>query len=402
MDPTLVSYAGDWLHLVGRWVHLVAAIAWVGASLYFIALDHSLRSPEEDDGRGVGGEAWEIHGGGFYRIEKFRVAPPRLPSSLRWFKWEAYITGLSGFALLVLLYYVDPYVLLIDPTVADLQPWQAIGASLALLGLGWVVYDGLSGLLAHRERALAVAIVVLVVTVAWIPSLLFGPRAAYLHSGAVIGTWMVANVLFVIIPGQRELVAAKQADREPDPIPGLRGKQRSVHNNYLTLPVVFAMISQHFPFTYGHQYAWLVLLGLMAAGAAAQHALNLQHRGQSVWPAAGTAALLVAGVAVAVAPPAALAGFSAKPLTAEETAQVAQVFVARCTACHATRPTHPDFTSPPRGLVLETKEQIRASSRRIYEQVVLTRLMPLGNQTGMTEDERELIARWVRTGAPLP
>jgi len=400
MDPVLASYLGDWLHLVVRWLHIAAAIAWVGASFYFIALDHGLRAPadERDAARGVGGEAWEIHGGGFYRIEKFRVAPSALPGSLRWFRWEAYLTWLSGFGLLVLLYYVDPFQFLIDPAVRDLDPLAAVGASVLILAAGWIAYDAASRALADRPLVLATLIVALIVIVVWVSSQLFSARAAYIQAGSTMGTWMAANVLFTIIPGQRELVAAKRAGRDPDAVFGLRGKQRSIHNNYLTLPVIFAMISQHFPFTYGHAYGAALLLALMAAGAAVQHFLNVRHEGRTEWPLLWAAVGLVLVVALLGAP----ATVSAAPLTTEEVTAVRQVFTARCVACHAQRPTNVAFTAPPKGLSLESSERIRASARLIYQQVVVTRVMPLGNQTGMTEDERALIARWYRTGAPLP
>ena len=397
MDPLLTAHALDWLHLVVRWLHITAAIAWVGASFYFIALDQSL-GPAADGGAdtGVGGEAWEIHGGGFYRIEKFRVAPARLPASLRWFKWEAYLTWLSGFALMVLLYYVDPRTFLIDPQVRDLDPAVAVAASLAILGLGWVAYDRLARALPDRPLALAAAIAALVVAVVWLSTQLFSARAAYIQAGAALGTWMAANVLFTIIPGQRELVAAKTAGREPDPLPGLRGKQRSVHNNYLTLPVVLAMISQHFPFTYGHAYGAPILLALMAAGVMIQHYLNTRHAGEPepslLFGAAGVVLVIALLTAPSLAP--------AEPLTGAELAAARQVFVTRCTACHAERPTDVEFTAPPKGLVLTSAERIRANARDIYQQVVVTRVMPLGNRTGMTQEERDLISRWFRSGAP--
>lgn len=400
MDPLLLGHLGEWLHLLARWIHITAAIAWVGASFYFIALDHGLHEAahERDRARGVGGESWEIHGGGFYRIEKFRVAPERLPGSLRWFKWEAYITWLSGFALLVLLYYVDPLRFLIDPAVRDLAGWQAVAASVAMLAAGWLVYDIASAKLEDRPLVLAGVVVGLVVLTVAVSTQLFSARAAYIQTGAVLGTWMAANVLFTIIPGQRELIRAKEAEREPDAVFGLRGKQRSVHNNYLTLPVIFAMMSQHFPFTYGHAFGAAVLLALMAAGATAQHWLNLRHRGQAepalLWGAAG----IVLAVALVTGPSLA----PAQPLSADEVAAVREVFTARCVSCHADRPTNTAFTAAPKGLSLESDERIRASAQLIYQQVVLSRAMPLGNQTGMTEDERELISRWYRTGAPLP
>jgi len=283
LDLVFWTYVQDWLHLLVRWLHIVAAIAWVGASFYFIALDHSLRAPAAA-GSALAGEAWEIHGGGFYRVEKYRVAPAALPESLAWFKWEAYLTWLSGFALLVLLYYASANTYLIDPLVRPLEPWQAVAASVAMLAAGWVVYDQLAQRVGD-QRVLAVLLCVVIALVAWGSAQLFSARAAYIQTGAVIGTWMAANVFFVIIPGQRRLVEATAQRRAPDAIDGIRGKQRSVHNNYLTLPAVFAMISQHFPFTYGSDQRWLVLLALMAFGALMQHLLNVRHGGRTSVPA---------------------------------------------------------------------------------------------------------------------
>jgi uncharacterized membrane protein len=399
VDPLLASHLSDWLHLVVRWLHVTAAIAWVGASFYFIALDHSLEDAgDEHAGRGVGGESWEIHGGGFYRIEKFKVAPAQLPRSLRWFKWEAYLTWLSGFGLLVLLYYADPATFLIDPQVMKLEGWVAVAASLLVLGLGWLAYDGLSRALETRPLALALAVAALSVLVVLVCTQLFSARAAYIQAGATLGTWMAANVLFTIIPGQRELVRAMQQGRDPDPAFGIRGKQRSVHNNYLTLPVIFAMISQHFPFTYGHAYGALILLALMAAGVLVQHYLNVRHRGESEPSLLFGAAGIVAVVALLTGPSLA----PAAPLSADEVVAARQVFRARCVACHAEKPADLTFTAPPKGLSFETDERIKANARNIYQQVVVTRAMPLANKTGMTEDERDLIARWFRSGAPLP
>src|SRR5438132_404280 len=300
----LLAYAGDWLHLIVRWLHITAAIAWVGASFYFIALDQSLRPPKREgaEAEGGGGEAWEIHGGGFYRVEKYRIAPRTLPAPLAWFKWEAYTTWLTGFALMVLLYYVDPTQYLMDPNRPRFQGWELVTASLAILFFGWLAYDLLSRSLASNERGLTIAIAVLVIIIAALSGYLFSPRGAFIQVGATLGTWMAANVFFTIIPGQRALVAATAAGREPDAGPGIRGKQRSVHNNYLTLPVLFAMISQHFPFTYGNANAPWVLLGLMAAGAAAQHFLNLRYRGRSDYRVLAGAGALALGVAIAIAP----------------------------------------------------------------------------------------------------
>lgn len=403
MDPGLGLYVADWLHLVVRWLHITAAIAWIGTSFYFMALDYSMTLPKDERAarEGVGGESWEIHAGGFYRIEKFRVAPAQLPASLRWFKWEAYTTWLSGFALLVLLYYVQAETYLVDRSVADLASWQAVALSVVILGVGWLAYDALSRWLADRERLLAVVVALLVVVVVWVSGQLFSPRAAYIQAGATIGTWMVANVFFVIIPGQRELVAAKLTGREPDPLHGVRGNQRSVHNNYLTLPVLFAMISHHFPFTYGHPYGWLVLLGLMAAGAAVRHFFNLRHQGRMAWGLPIGALAIVAFVAVAVAPSLGV-GVVREPFSPAESAAVRSVITERCVTCHSVRPTYAGITAAPKGIAFETSQQIKANAPLIYQQVVATRLMPLGNVTGMTEEERQLIARWFRSGAPPP
>ena len=395
MEPAL-AYLGDWLHLVIRWAHVVAAIAWVGASFYFIALDRSLRPPADTSG-GVGGEAWEIHGGGFYRIEKFSVAPATLPERLAWFKWEAYLTWLTGFALLVLLYYLGANTYLIDPLVRPLEAWQAVGASLAILGAGWVAYDQAARRIGD-PRVLIAAICVLVALTAWGSSQLFSARAAYIQTGALIGTWMAANVFFVIIPGQRRLVAATATGRTPEAIHGIRGKQRSVHNNYLTLPAVFAMISQHFPFTYGSEQRWLVLVALMVCGALAQHALNAAHDGRKSVPALAGAFGILVLVAVGLAPLQVTGG----AMTVAEFPQVQAVVTQRCVACHSVTPTFPGTTVAPKGVLFDTPQQMKAEARRIYQMVVVSRLMPLGNVTGMTTEERELVGRWVRSGAPIP
>jgi len=394
----VLAYAGDWLHLVVRWLHVTAAIAWVGASFYFIALDQSLRAPRREgaEAEGVGGEAWEIHGGGFYRIEKYRIAPRTLPAPLAWFKWEAYTTWLTGFALMVLLYYVDPSQYLVDANRPHFQGWELVIASLAIILFGWLAYDLLARSITN-ERTLTVAIIVLTVVIAALSGYLFSPRGAFIQVGATLGTWMAANVFFVIIPGQRALVAATAAGTALDPGPGIRGKQRSVHNNYLTLPVLFAMISQHFPFTYGHDSSWVVLLAFMALGALVRHAFNLRHQGRDI---RRTLAVVVAGgvvLIVALAPQPQAAG-----LTAADFPAVQQVFAARCVTCHSSHPTNPGFSVAPKGVMFDTQAEIVANAQRAYEQVVVTKAMPLGNVTKITDAERDLIGRWVRSGAPAP
>ncbi len=298
----------------------------------------------------------------------------------------------------MLIYYLDPTTYLIDRSVADLAPWQAVGASLALLVVGWLAYDALSRVLDSRPRALAVAVALLVVATVWICGLLFSPRAAFIQAGAVLGTWMSANVLFVIIPGQRELVAAKRAGREPDPRFGLRGKQRSVHNNYLTLPVLFAMISQHFPFTYAGAYPWAVLLALMAAGAAIRHFFNLRHQGRVAWTIPAATGVGLVALAALIAPPT----LTSRPMTPEELPAVREVFTQRCVPCHSSVPSYPGFAAAPKGVLFDTTRQQQENARRAYAQAVASRNMPLGNVTGMTAAERELLGRWVISGAPAP
>ncbi len=300
----LSDYWWGWGDLLFRWLHVIAAIAWIGASFYFIALDNHLEPPRDpdDSARGVGGEAWEVHGGGFYRVEKFRVAPRRLPEPLYWFKWEAYTTWLSGFALFIVVYYSHATSYLIDPSVADLTAWEAIAISVGGIVLAWLVYDGLCRAFERDEALLAVLVFAFICASAWASWNLFAPRAAYLQVGAMIGTMMVGNVFFVIIPAHWELIRAKEAGREPDPRWNVRGKTRSVHNNYLTLPVVFAMLSGHFTFTYGHRNGWIALVALMAIGALVRHYFNLRHRGLNVWPILGLAAAGIVAIAILIRP----------------------------------------------------------------------------------------------------
>jgi uncharacterized membrane protein len=395
MDP----YANEWLQFLARWLHVVAGIAWIGASFYFIALDNHLRPPADpkDAERGVGGEAWEIHGGGFYQVLKYRLAPPRLPEPLHWFKWEAYTTWLSGFALLVVLYYVNADTYLIDKSVADLSTTAAIGISIAGLVLAWVVYDVLCRLL-RNELVLAGLLLGLTTLAAWGASELFSGRASYIQVGSMLGTMMAGNVFFVIIPAHWDLIRAKQAGREPDPAPALRAKQRSVHNNYLTLPVVFTMLSNHFPATYGHSWSWLILVALMTIGAWIRHFFNLRHAGRTVWWIPVTAALGIAAVAVVIRPDdgsgSAPAGTAAVPF-----ARAQAIVQARCVPCHSSRPTKVD--SAPQGIVFDTPEQIHAQAAVIERVAVSSRTMPLGNATGMTQAERGELGAWIRQGAKI-
>ncbi len=394
---TLDPYATDWLNLLARWLHVIAGIVWIGSSFYFIALDNHLRPPQDERDReaGVGGESWEIHGGGFYQVQKYKVAPRELPEPLHWFKWEAYTTWLSGFALLIVLYYAHADTYLIDKSVADLSTWEAIAISVGLLAVSWLVYDALCRALGSRPLVLATTLFVLITLAAWGISHLFSGRAVYLQVGAMIGTMMVGNVFFVIIPAHWELVRTKQAGREPDPKANERGKLRSVHNNYLTLPVVFTMISNHFPFTYGHSHAWLILVVLLVIGAWVRHFFNLRHTGRTVWAIPVTAALAIAVLAILIRPQTE----SAARTPAVPFARVARIIDQRCTACHSQHPTR--IGAAPLGIVLDTPEQIQRLAPSIEQQAVETNTMPLGNVTKMTGEERRLLGRWVAQGAKI-
>jgi uncharacterized membrane protein len=401
MAQLLADYTTDWLDLIFRWFHVTAAIVWIGTSFYFVALDNHLHDPEREADReeGVGGESWEIHGGGFYRIQKFRVAPPHLPKPLHWYKWEAYWTWLSGFGLLCIVYYTDARLRLIDPAVADLAPWQAILISIALLVAAWVVYDGLCRALGRNQLVLAAAILGVVTATAYGVEQLYAARAAYLQVGAMLGSIMAANVLFVIIPGHWELVKAKKEGRDPDPESGLLGKQRSVHNSYLTLPVLFSMLAGHWSFTYTHDHAWAVLVALMLVGASVRHYFIRRHAGETLWWIPVGAAAAIAAIAVWLRPHSAAPATTGGP--AVSFTQVADVVQARCAPCHSMHPTQPGFSSPPANVVLETPQQIHALAAQIRGVAVESTFMPLGNATHMTQDERDLLGKWIAQGAKI-
>jgi uncharacterized membrane protein len=391
------AYIVDWLSLLTRWLHLISGIAWIGASFYFVMLDNSLTQPKNTDDakRGVFGELWAVHGGGFYISQKFLTGPKGEPltENLHWSKWEAYTTWLSGIALLALIYWLGASSYLIDRSVMALSPPAAIAISIASLAGGWFVYDGLCRLLEGKENVLAALVFVFIMACAWVLFHVFSARAAYIHVGAIIGTIMVANVFFHIIPGQKRMVADIRAGRDPDPRPGIIGKQRSVHNTYFTLPVLFVMISNHYPMTYSHSQGWLVLGVIMLAGVLIRQFFVLRHSGNVKWalPAAGVA--LLAGVAVAIAPKIADSGGGRVTF-----ANVQGVLKERCLQCHASQPTQPGFAQPPKGVLLETPEQVAANAPKIAE-TVGNKYMPIGNLTQMTDDERALIATWFAQGA---
>jgi uncharacterized membrane protein len=397
----LLAYGADWLNLLVRWLHLITGIAWIGASFYFVWLDNSIRAPEPGSDlakKGVAGHLWAIHGGGFYNPQKYLVAPAQLPPELHWFKWEAYATWLSGIALLMIVYYFNASAMLVDKNVADLSALQAIGVGVGSLVLGWVVYDVLCrSPLGKHDALFGVVIFGFIVGSAYVLSHLLSGRAAYIHVGAMIGTMMVGNVLMLIIPGQRKLVEAMRLGQAPDPIHGLKAKQRSVHNNYFTLPVLFIMISNHYAMTYASKYNWLVLGAVIAAAVLIRHFFNLRHKGQTklAFPIAGVAILFAVAFALAPrkAPPVAVAP------TGPDFARVQQIVTQRCASCHAAKPTQAGFAAAPAGLVLDTPELVRQHAGKIHQQAVVLKSMPIGNMTSMTDAERAELGEWFSAGA---
>jgi len=391
-DTKMEAYIVDWLNLLVRWLHVIAGVAWIGASFYFIWLDDHLEAPKDpaDDAKGVGGEVWSVHGGGFYHAQKYKVAPQQLPERLHWFKWEAYTTWLSGILLTALVYWYGAEVYLIDRSVADLSSPAAVGIAIAFIAGGWLVYDLLcKSPLARDTRVFAVILLVLSSALAWGLCQLFGGRGAYIHFGAVLGTIMVANVFFVIIPGQKKMVASAERGEAPDPTPGLHAKQRSVHNTYFTLPVLFVMTSNHFAMAYGHAYNWLILIGISLAGALIRIYFVNRHKGSASLLPVGLAVVIFAVIIIAIAP---------RPQERSEASvsfdQVRNIINARCTACHSAAPVHPAFPVAPLGIMFDTVEQVVQDADRIYQQTVATRVMPIGNLTAMTDEERQVIDAW--------
>lgn len=383
-----------WLNLALRWFHFVAGIAWIGSSFYFMWLDNHLRPPREAK-KGVGGELWAVHGGGFYHKQKYLVAPAELPPDLHWFKWEAYFTWISGFLLLCLMYYLGAELYLIDRNKADLAQWQAIGVGVGSIILGWLVYDGFCRTRLGGNATLFGMIWFAVLTAAaWALSLVFSDRGAFIHVGAIIGTVMAANVFMVIIPNQRKVVADMIAGRAPDPALGRQAKQRSVHNNYMTLPVLFIMVSHHYPMVFGNPYGWLLLAGLSAVGVLLRHFFNLRHIGRNRYELVFSAValfLLVMFLAAGIQYADSLARKGEPP---ESFARVQTIVARHCAGCHSARPAHADYAEAPGGVTFDTAEDIRRHRRVIYDQAVAAKSMPLGNQTGMTGDERRILGAW--------
>ena len=392
----------DWLNLIFRWLHVIAGIAWIGSSFYFIFLDLSLRKTRNLPS-GVGGEAWNVHGGGFYLMQKYTVAPTELPEELHWFKYEAYFTFLSGFALLGVVYYWGAEAYLIDPEVADLGQFEAILLSIGFLVGGWIVYDILCRIpmLIKNDLFLAAAVFFLILLVSIGTTNVFSGRAAFVHVGAVVGTIMVANVFFIIIPNQKIVVADLIAGRTPDPRLGQEAKQRSTHNNYLTLPVLLMMISTHFPMIFGHEQSWVVVALILIVGGVIRDFFNRKNAGRTgralkwQWP---TSIVFMAALILFISyEPDKGRGQDAEIPNAPVVLAIAQT---HCASCHAAQPTDPDFDEAPGGVHLETVGDLRKYSSKILHQSVLTRAMPLANKTEMTREERDLLGAWIRGGMP--
>ncbi len=389
----------DWASLIFRWLHVVAAIGWIGSSFYFIHLDLSLQNrsalPE-----GVGGEAWQVHGGGFYRIMKFLVAPKAMPDQLTWFKWEAYATWLSGFMLVVIVYYLDADLFLVDKSVLDLTSTQAALFSLVSLVLAWLLYEGACrSRIAEHELAFVIGGYVFLVGLTYAFTHVLSGRGAFNQIGAIIGTIMVANVFLVIIPNQKKTVAALLAGERPDPQLGKTGKQRSVHNNYLTLPVIVLMISNHYPLLFATRYNWLIVAIVLALGPVIRHFFNSRHAGQgSPWWVWGVAAAGMGAIALlsAAGPREVKTGEAG----AATFAQVERIVGTRCSMCHAAEPVWPTLAMAPKAIRLDDADHIRRYARLIGRNAAWSSAMPPGNITEMTGSERAAIAAWLAAGAP--
>jgi uncharacterized membrane protein len=395
------TYLLDWANLLLRWLHVIVAIAWIGSSFYFVFLDSSLTPPEDEQLKkdGVSGELWALHGGGFYHPVKFKGAPPKLPEHLHWFYWESYSTWLSGFALFLVSYLWSPSVYLIDPRIMAWSPAGAIAAALAFLVVFWLLYDAICRTLGQTQNgdAKVGALVLLLVCVAsYAATHMFAGRAAFLLVGAMLATAMSANVFFWIIPGQRTMVADMKAGRPVDPIHGIRGKQRSVHNTYFTLPVLFAMLSNHYSFTYAHVYNWVFLIAIMFAGAAIRQFFVMRHgyklgRNPHPWKYAAVGVVVLLGLIVWLRP--APVTVSAAPASVGY-AELKPVIEQRCAMCHGE-------ALQSKNVRLDSPDELKKHTQTVYQQVVVSKLMPMNNATGLTEDERALFAQWFKAGAPV-
>jgi len=389
----LESYLMDWALMLLRWVHVITVIAWIGASFYFVWLDNSLEKPQNPDllNKGVDGELWAVHGGGFYNPQKYLVAPQALPPNLHWFYWESYSTWLSGFALFIALYLMNARTYMIDPQIFPMAESTAILLSLGFLAAGLLVYEGICRFLGQKPWLVAAALTLLITLSSYGASQIFQGRAAFLIVGAMLATMMTANVFFWIIPGQRLVTAAMRAGEKVNPIYGQRGKQRSVHNTYLTLPVLFAMLSNHYSMMYNHSMNWLVLVLMMLASVLIRQFFLLRHKKKINWYFPLSGALIMVAVCIWIAPrPETI---QAQDTAAPTDASIMEIVQLRCTGCHATQPTLMDGPAP-KNVVLENPKDLEKHAHAIFIQVVQSKIMPLGNITHMTDGERSLLASW--------
>ena len=385
------SHLSDWLELGVRWLHVIAGVVWIGTSFYFNWLNNHVRQ-SPDSPRGVDAELWAIHGGAFYRVMKYDK-PERLPDTLHWFKWEAYTTWMSGFALLVLIFYIDAPLFLIDPAKTSLTSLSAALIGTGVLVLGWLFYEELSRSPLIEKPAWYGAIsLILITAVAIVLSAIFTDRGAYIHVGALLGTLMAGNVFFIIIPAQKEMVSAMEHGRDPDPEVGKHAALRSLHNNYLTLPVLFIMVSAHFPFTYGHEWGWAILAGLMVVGVAVRHWFNLRGKGETNAWLMPTAALGMIVLALVTVPNTERPNIDPASVSFEEGVVIVET---RCTPCHSSSPTQPGFNAPPKGIVFDTSDQMVDQAALIRKMAVDSETMPLANITEMTDEERAILEVWL-------
>lgn len=391
------SYILDWLQLILRSLHIITGIAWIGASFYFVWLDNHLRKPQSPElkKKGVDGELWAVHGGGFYNPQKYMVAPPELPQDLHWFYWESYSTWMSGFALFIVVYLVNAKTMMIDARVAEMSAPMAISAALAVFVCGWLIYDLICRFFRTQEKTAGLLIAILVALTAYVTCHVFAARAAFLITGAMMATIMSANVFFWIIPGQRKVIADMRAGRPVDPIYGQRGKQRSVHNTYFTLPVLFSMLSNHFNMITSHESQWLLLILMMICGVLIRHYFVARHRGHNQWwlMAAATTILIAVGTWLAPAAKPALTANSGEHAYPPSLSDVVVIFKSRCEPCHSDHPTM--MAEAAKGLSFSDPNTIVTNAAAIYLQVVQQKAMPLGNVTEMTEAERDVVKRWI-------
>ena len=395
----MLDYFWLWSEMIVRWVHVIAGVAWIGSSFYFIALDLSLK-PGKELPKEANGQAWQVHGGGFYNMVKYLVAPSKMPEELTWFKWEAYSTWISGMALMSLVYYGSTSLYMIDLEVLDITQGQAVLLSLGGILVGWVIYDGLCrSPLGRNDLILALSGLIFLIILSYIYTQIFSHRGAFMQMGISIGTMMVANVAMVIIPGQKKVVKALKAGEEPNPIYGARGKQRSLHNNYLTLPVIFVMLGVHYPIIFATEYSWLILGLILIIGALIRHFFNTKHKGLPApywtWLAASFLVVCCISLSYIGGPTSKDYEISNLNLSKDEVHNSAvELVIERCSACHAREPVWDGLAFAPKGVYLETEAQILKMANEIYWQSAASWAMPPGNIIWLDDEERALLSEW--------